>query len=134
MSTGKEALCPCKNFTLEHRHETLKKLKNQRGENQATKVNFLGPETTRWGGGLPREGVVSKKVRAHPRKLVFLGFPRGITGCPRNLLGCPRPQGQGKKKAHKHKYIYGIVPGLGGWQMYVYVFFSSHFSWPRKDT
>ena len=27
------------------------------------------------------------------------------------------------KKTHKHKQICGIVPGLGGWQHFVYVFF-----------
>ena len=30
---------------------------------------------------------------------------------------------QGKKKTHKHKQMCGIVPGLGGWQNCVYVFF-----------
>ena len=30
---------------------------------------------------------------------------------------------QGKKKTHKHKQIYGIVPRLGGCQKFVYVFF-----------
>ena len=27
-----------------------------------TKINFLGLETARWGGGLPREGVVVEKL------------------------------------------------------------------------
>ena len=32
----------------------------------------------------------------------------------------------GKEKTHKHKQICGIVPGLGGCQKFVYVFFSGH--------
>ena len=39
---------------------------------------------------------------------------------------------QGKKKTHKHKQICGIVPGLGGCQNFVYVFFSGHSLWGRK--
>ena len=42
------------------------------------------------------------------------------------------PQG---KKTHKHKQICGIVPGLGGCQKFVYVFFcSGHFLWGEKKT
>ena len=32
-------------------------------------------------------------------------------------------QYSGKEKAHKRKQICRIVPGLGGWQNFVYVFF-----------
>ena len=32
-----------------------------------------------------------------------------------------------KKKTHKHKQICGIVPGLGGYQKFVYVFFFFFF-------
>ena len=35
--------------------------KNQ-ARQKSTKINFLGPETARWGGGLPREGVVAEKL------------------------------------------------------------------------
>ena len=28
---------------------------------KSIKIHFLGPETARWGGGLPREGVVAEK-------------------------------------------------------------------------
>ena len=36
-------------------------------------------------------------------------------------------------KTHKHKQICGIVPGLGGCQKLVYVFFfSGHSFWGRK--
>ena len=40
-------------------------------------------------------------------------------GAMKQTLG----QGQGKKKTHKHKQMCGIVPGLDGWQNFVYVFF-----------
>ena len=36
-------------------------------EKKSTETNFLGPETARWGGGLP-----GRKVRALPRKFVLL--------------------------------------------------------------
>ena len=35
----------------------------------------------------------------------------------------PRGPKSGKEKTHKHKQICGIVPGLGGCQTFVYVFF-----------
>ena len=43
----------------------------------------------------------------------------------------------GKEKTHKHKQICGIVPGLGGCQNFVYVFFfffSGHSLWGQKKT
>ena len=40
----------------------------------------------------------------------------------------------GKEKTHKHKQICGIVRGLGGRQNFVYVFFSGHSLWGRKNT
>ena len=39
-----------------------------------------------------------------------------------------------ERKKHKHKQICGIVPGLGGWQNFVYVFFSGHSLWGEKHT
>ena len=39
-----------------------------------------------------------------------------------------------ERKTHKHKQICGIVPGLGGWRNFVYVFFSGHSLWGRKNT
>ena len=38
----------------------------------------------------------------------------------------------GKEKAHKHKQICGIVPGLGGCQKFVYVFFGSFLMGEKK--
>ena len=37
-----------------------------------------------------------------------------------------------KEKTYKHKQICGIVPGLGGCQKFVYVFFSGHSLWGEK--
>ena len=39
-----------------------------------------------------------------------------------------------ERKRHKHKQMCGIVPGLGGWQILVYVFFSGHSLRGRKNT
>ena len=43
-------------------------------------------------------------------------------------------ENSGKEKTHKHKQICGIVPGLGGCQKFVYVFFAGHSLWRRKNT
>ena len=50
----------------------------------------------------------------------YQGLPQRLSRGP----GGPwAPLTQGKKKTHKHKQICGIVPGLGGCQKFVYVFF-----------
>ena len=41
----------------------------------------------------------------------------------------PFSQGSGKDKTHEHKQICGIVPGLGGWEIFVYVFLSGDSLW-----
>ena len=41
---------------------------------KSTKINFLGPETARWGGGLPREGVVAENFVPALESLFSLGF------------------------------------------------------------
>ena len=48
---------------------------------EGTKINFFGPETARWGGGLPREGVVSKKLVLSLESLSALGFEERNLGC-----------------------------------------------------
>ena len=47
--------------------------KNQARENN-TNIDYLGPETAGWGGGLPREGVGVEKLVPSLEKFVFLGF------------------------------------------------------------
>ena len=68
---------------------------------ESTKINFLGPETARWGGGLPCEGVVAKKFVPSLESLSSLGFEDRNPGCPRNFAGCPRPLGMFKKFVQK---------------------------------
>ena len=75
---------------------------------KSTKIHFLGPETAGWGGGFPREGV-GLKVRAIPRKFVFLGFGR-LEGrsleCPGNFRrDVPDPWGCSKSLCHKKKFV-----------------------------
>ena len=48
---------------------------------KSTKINFWGPETARWGGGLPRRRVVVEKFVPSLESFVFLGY--GIAGMSR---------------------------------------------------
>ena len=57
------------------------------GKKKSTKINFLGPETVRWGGGLPLEGVVAKKFVPSLESLSSLGFEEKNLGCPGNFAG-----------------------------------------------
>ena len=41
-------------------------------------------------------------------------------------------RGSGNEKTHTHAQIWGLVPGLGGWQEFVYVFFWVHSLWEKK--
>ena len=68
---------------------------------KSTKINFLGPETAQWGGGLPREGVVAKKFVPSLESLSSLGFEERNLGCPGFLPGCPGPLGVFKKFVQK---------------------------------
>ena len=73
-----------------------------------------------------------------------LGLGGSLGGGPKYLFGGPGAEipiklwftgiqkFSGKDKTHKHKQICGIVPGLGGCQTFVYVFFSGHSLWGRK--
>ena len=53
-----------------------------RQDKRARRLTFLGPETTGWGGGLPREGVVVEKSVPS-----FLGLEGRNLGCPGNFAG-----------------------------------------------
>ena len=92
------------------------------GEGQArkksTKINFLGPETARWGGGLPREGVGVENFVPALESLSSLGFEERNLGYPGIFAGMSRTPGgvrkSGKEKAHKHKQIFSVTARAGG--------------------
>ena len=89
---------------------------------KSTKTNFLGLETARWGGSLPREGGGGRKSRALPRKFVFLGFRREESGMSRPgiLLGCPGTPGGVQKVCGKQVRAHFSLPISGGmdwWRM-----------------
>ena len=70
--------------------------------NKSTKIEFLGPEAARWGGGLPREGVVAEKFVPSLETLSSLGFEERNPGCPGNFAGMSRtPAGVQKVCAKK---------------------------------
>ena len=60
---------------------------------KSTKINFLGPETARWGGGLPLEGVVAKNFVPAFESLSSLGSEERNLGCPGNFTGMSRTTG-----------------------------------------
>ena len=64
-----------------------------RHEKKSTKINFLDLETARWGGGLPREGVVAEKFVPSLESLSSLGFEERNLGCPENFAGISRTPG-----------------------------------------
>ena len=68
---------------------------------KSTKINFLGPETARWGGGLPREGVVAEKFVLSLESLSSLGFEGRNLGCPGNFAGMSRTPGAVQKVCAK---------------------------------
>ena len=72
-----------------------------RQEKRATKIKFLGPETARWGGGLPREGVVAENFVPALETLSSLGFEERNPGCPGNFAGMSRTPGGVQKVCAK---------------------------------
>ena len=60
---------------------------------KSRKINFLCPETARWGAGLPREGVVAEKFVLSLESLSSLGFEERNLGCPGNFAGMSRTLG-----------------------------------------
>ena len=79
------------------------KERNHSGKKRrAQRLTFLDPETARWDGGLPREGVVAEKVRALRRKFVLLVFRREESGMSREFCwDVPDPCGCSKVCAKK---------------------------------
>ena len=72
-------------------------------EKKAQRLTFLGPETAaRWGGGLPREGVVAEKFMPALESLSSLRFEgKNIWDVPGFLPGCPGPLAVFKKFVQK---------------------------------
>ena len=74
---------------------------------KSTKINFLGPETAQWGGGLLREGVVAEKSVPSLESSSSLGFEERNVGCPANFAGrCQTPWGVQKVSAKKFVCIF----------------------------
>ena len=79
---------------------------------ESTKINFWGPETARWGGGLPREGVVAEKFVPSLESLSSLGFGERNLGCPGNSAGnVPDPWGCSKSLCKKFVCIFRSLFG-----------------------
>ena len=77
---------------------------------KSTKINFLGPETTRWGGGLPLEGVVAENFVPALESLSSLGFEERNLGCPGNFAGMSRTPGGVQKVCAKKLRAHFFVP------------------------
>ena len=65
----------------------------------------MGPETARWGGGLPRERVVAEKFVPSLESLSYLGFEERDLGCPGNFAGMSRTPGGVRKVCRRLKLI-----------------------------
>ena len=77
---------------------------------KSTKINFLGPETARWGGDLPREGVVARKFVLALESLSSLGFEERNLGCPGNFAGMSRTSSGVQKVCAKRSSCAFFVP------------------------
>ena len=71
------------------------------GKKNEHKDYVLGPETARWGGGLPREGVVAEKFVPSLESLSSLGFEERNLGCAENFAGMSRTPGGVQKVCAK---------------------------------
>ena len=81
---------------------------------KSTKIKFLGPETARWGGGLPREGVVAENFVPALETLSSLGFEERNPGCPGNFAGMSRTPGGVQKVCAKKLRAHFSFPILIG--------------------
>ena len=83
------------------------------GKKKSTKINFLGPETTRWGGGLPREGVVAEKFEPSLESLSSLSCEGRKLGCPGNFAGMSQTLvGVQKVSANKKNRVHFSISSL----------------------
>ena len=79
----------------------LSRIVPSQARKKSTKIKFLGPETARWGGGLPREGVVAKNSVPALETLSSLGFEERNPGCPGNFAGMSQTPGGVQKVCAK---------------------------------
>ena len=84
-----------------------------RARKKSTKIKFLGPETARWGGGLPRERVVAEKFVPSLESLSSLGFEERNLGCPGNFAGMSQTCGVFKNFVHKKGCAHFSFPICG---------------------
>ena len=78
---------------------------------RSTKINFLGPETARWGGGLPREGVVAEKFVPTLETLSSLGFEGRESGMSREFCrDVPDPWRCSKSLCNKKLRVHFSFP------------------------
>ena len=85
---------------------------------KSTKIKFLGPETARWGGGLPREGVVAENFVPALETLSSLGFEERNPGCPGNFAGMSRTPGGVQKVCAKKLRAHFSFPILFGIEIF----------------
>ena len=81
---------------------------------KSTKINFLGPETARWGGGLPLEGVVAENFVPALESLSSLGFEERNLGHPGNFAGMSRTPGGVRKVCAKKLRAHFSFPNFRG--------------------
>ena len=100
---------------------------------KSTKIKFLGPETARWGGGLPREGVVAENFVPALETLSSLGFEERNPGCPGNFTGMSRTPGGVQKVCAKKLRAHFSFPSWSvrhlDWNLLVLTvpFFKKHY-------
>ena len=100
-----------KNFSELQTHPPL----SSQARKKSTKINFLGPETARWGGGLPREGVGVENFVLSLETLSSLGFEERDLGCPGNFAGMSRTPG-GVQKFVQKKFVRIFRSLLSRWK------------------
>ena len=74
---------------------------NFQARKKSTKINFSGPETARWGGGPPREGVGVENFVPSLETLSSLGFEERNLGCPGIFAGMSQTPGGVRKVSAK---------------------------------
>ena len=90
-----------KNILRHHAAGTLYAHPFYHARKKSTKINFFGPETAGWGGGLPPEGVGVEKFVPSLESLSSLGFEERNLGYPGNSVGMSRTPGGVQKVCAK---------------------------------